>query len=48
MEKVAAKSVSGWKTPGAQKVTSENTLQWKVPCGGKCLAFQKVATIVRK
>ena len=40
VEKVAAKSVSGWKTPGAQKVTSENTLRWKVPFGGKYLAVE--------
>ena len=42
VEKVAAKSVSGWKTPGAQKVTSENTLRWKVPFGGKYLAVENV------
>ena len=36
VEKVAAKSVSGWKTPGAQKSLR------KIPCGGKYLTVENV------
>ena len=48
VEKLQPRVSLGGKLFLLKNVTSENILRWKIPRGGKCLAVQKVVTIVRK